>query len=97
MLRHEDLTEPDLLRLLYSKDCYRTFFYQINNFLMVLIETVDQKTKFETPRPRSQKFENPRRKETQENEISRLIEISRFRNWNKISETLNFPGTIRHP
>ena len=48
---------------------------------MVLIETMGQKTKSETPRPRSQKFENPRRKETQDNEISRLIknasEISR--------------------
>ena len=42
---------------------------------MVLIETVCQKTESETPRPRSQKFENPRRKETtQENEISRLID-----------------------
>ena len=40
---------------------------------MVLIETVGQKTqKSETPRPRGQKFEIPRRKETQENEISRL-------------------------
>ena len=42
---------------------------------MVLIETVGQKKqKSETPRPRGQKFENPRRKETQENEISRLIQ-----------------------
>ena len=41
---------------------------------MVLIKTVDQKTKSETPKPCSQKFENPRCKETQENEISKLIE-----------------------
>ena len=41
---------------------------------MVLIETMGQKTKSETPRPRSQKFENPRPKKSQENEISRLIE-----------------------
>ena len=50
---------------------------------MVLIETVGQKKqKSETPRPRCQKFENLRRKETQENGISRLIqnasEISRL-------------------
>ena len=52
---------------------------------MVLIETVGQKKqKSETPRPRGQKFENPRRKETQENEISRLIQNApRFRDWNK--------------
>ena len=59
-------------------------FNQINNFIMVLMETVGQKRKqkSETPRPRGQKLENPRRKETQENEISRLIqnvsEISRL-------------------
>ena len=52
---------------------------------MVLIETVGQKTqKSETRRLRGQKFENPRPKETQENEISRLIqnasEISRLEN-----------------
>ena len=45
-------------------------FNQVNNFIMVLIKTVGQK------------FENPRLKETQENEISRLIqnasEISRL-------------------
>ena len=41
---------------------------------MVLIKTVGQKTKSETPRPRSQKFQNPRPKQTQENEILRLIE-----------------------
>ena len=51
---------------------------------MDLIDTVGQKTKSETPRlrPRGLKFETPRRKETQENEISRLIqnasEISRL-------------------
>ena len=49
-------------------------FNQINNFIMVLIETVGQKNK--NPRPRGQKWENPRRKETQENEISRLIQNS---------------------
>ena len=43
---------------------------------MVLIETVGQKTKSETPTPRSKKFEIPGRKGTQENEISRLIENS---------------------
>ena len=38
---------------------------------MVLIEIVGQKKqKSQTPRPRGQKFEIPRRKETQENEIS---------------------------
>ena len=50
-------------------------FNQINNSIMVLIETVRQENK--NPR-----LENPRRKETQENEISRLIqnasEISRL-------------------
>ena len=36
-----------------------------DNFIMVLIETVGQKNqKSDTPRPRGQKFENPRRKET---------------------------------
>ena len=41
---------------------------------MVLIETIGQKTKIPTPRPRGQNFENPRRKEAHENEISRLIQ-----------------------
>ena len=41
---------------------------------MILIETIGQKTKIPTPRPCGQKFENPRRKETHENEISRLIQ-----------------------
>ena len=40
----------------------------------MIFETVGQKTKSETLRPRSQKFENPRPKKSQENEISRLIE-----------------------
>ena len=76
MLRHEDLTEPDLLRLLYSKDCYRTFILSNKQFSHGFDRNRWPKTKSETPRPRSQKFENPRRKETQENEISRLIENS---------------------
>ena len=64
---------------------------------MVLIETVGQKAKIPTQRPRGQKFENPRRKETQERRISshskrlRVFEIG-----SKISEPLNLPGTIRH-
>ena len=49
-------------------------FNEIRNFVTVLFKTVCQKTKSETPRPRGQKFENPRRKETQEKEISRLIQ-----------------------
>ena len=53
----------------------------------MIFETVGQKTKSETPRPRSQKFENPGRKETQDNEISRLIE-----NASEISRSdQNFP------
>ena len=46
----------------------------MNNFIMVLIETVGQNTKIQGSRPRGQKFENPRHKETQENEIARLIQ-----------------------
>ena len=49
---------------------------QINNFIMVLIESIGQKTKIRDSkwRPRGQKCENTRRKETQENEISRLMQ-----------------------
>ena len=63
---------------------------------MDLIDTVGQKTKSETPRlrPRGLKFETPRRKETQENEISRLIQI---RDWNKIFRDPEFSGTNRLP
>ena len=60
---------------------------------MVFIETFGQKPKSETPRPRSENFKNPRCKETQENEISRLIEsaseILRLE-----QNFLNFRGTI---
>lgn len=66
---------------------------------MVLIELLAKNQKPETLRPCGQKFENPRLKETQESEISRLIqnasEISRSEQ--KIFEILNFQGTIRHP
>ena len=75
MLRHEDL-KTRLVGPTVFERLLPYVFNQINNFLMVLIETVGQKTKSETPRPRSQKFKNPRRKETQENEISKLIENS---------------------
>ena len=75
MLRHEDLKTRLVVPTVFER-LLPYVFNQINNFLMVFIETVGQKTKSETPRPRSQKFENPGRKETQENEISRLIENS---------------------
>ena len=89
-LRHKNPT----CRAYIFKRLLSCVFNQINNFIMVLIETIDQKK--ENPRPRSQKFENPRRKETQENEISRLFQNA-FEIGTKISETLNFPDTIRHP
>ena len=64
----------------------------------MIFETVGQKTKSETLRPRSQKFENPGRKETQDNEISRLKKRLRdFKIGPKFSKTLNFPGTTCHP
>ena len=60
---------------------------------MVLIETVGQKSiirDFETLRP---KIENLRLKETQENEISRLIQTPpRFRDWNKNLRDPEFSG-----
>ena len=66
---------------------------------MVLIETVSQKTKIrdsETSRPKIRETETRRnsRKRDFETHSKRLqdSEIGK-----KISETLNFPGTIRHP
>ena len=55
---------------------------------MVLIENIGQKTKiqdFETSQPKN------RESETQIN-----IRKQDFETGKKISETLNFPGTIRH-
>ena len=65
------------------KNCKRLLLYvfnQINNFLMVLIETIGQKTKSETPRPRSQKFENHKKTRFRDSLKTPL----RFRDWNKI-------------
>ena len=66
---------------------------------MVLIETVGQKTKIrdsETSRPKI------RESETQRNTGKRDFEIQSkrlqdFEIGTKVFETLNFPGTIRHP
>ena len=66
---------------------------------MVLIETIDQKTKIHTPRPRGQKFENPRCKETHRKEDFKT-HSKRLRDFEigaKIPETLNFPGTFATP
>ena len=71
-------------------------FNQMNNFIMIWSKLLAKKQKSETPRPRGQNFENPRRKETQESEISRLIQNA-SESGTKISETLNFPGAIRQP
>ena len=74
-------------------------FNQINNFIMVLIETVGQKTKIrdsETSRPKIRESETQRntRKRDFETHSKRLRD---FEIGTKISETLNFPDTIRHP
>ena len=90
MLRHEDLKARLVAPTVFER-LLPYVFNQINNFLMVLIKTVGQKTKSETPRPRSQKFENPRRKETRENEMSRLIKNSSEIS-NKIFRDSEFSG-----
>ena len=66
---------------------------------MVLIETVGQKTKIrdsETSRPKIRESETQRntRKQDFETHSKRLRD---FEIGTKISETLNFPDTIRHP
>ena len=66
-------------------------FNQINNFIVGFDRNRcnwPTNKKSETPRPRGQKFENPRRKETR---------LRDFEIGTKISETLSFPGTIHHP
>ena len=66
---------------------------------MVLIETVDQKKKIrdsETSRPKIRESETQRntRKRDFETHSKRLRD---FEIGTKISETLNFPDTVRHP
>ena len=56
------------------KDCYRTFQSNKQFYHGFDRNCWPKKQKSKTPRPRDQKFENPRSKETQENEISRLIQ-----------------------
>ena len=67
---------------------------------MVLIETVGQKNK--NPRLRDLAAKQIRESETQRNTRKRDFEThsKRLRDFEigtKISETLNFPDTIRHP
>ena len=75
-------------------------FNQINNSIMVLIETVGQKTKIpdsETSRPKIRESET-RQRNTRKRDFE--THSKRFRDFEigtKISETLNFPDTIRHP
>ena len=69
----------------YSKDCYRTFLIQKTIYLG-----------FDRNR-----WPKIRESETQRNTRKRDFESFKtpptFRDRIKISETLNFPGTIRHP
>ena len=66
---------------------------------MVLIETVGQQTKIrdaENPRPEIRESETQRstRKRDFETHLKRVRD---FEIGSQISETPNFPGTIRHP
>ena len=75
-------------------------FNQINNFIMVLIETVGQKIK--NPRLRDLAAKNSRIRDAKKHKKTRFRDSfktpSRFRRiGTKISETLNFRDTIRHP
>ena len=66
---------------------------------MVLIETVGQKNKIRDSETSRQKI---RESKTQRHSRKRVFETHSkrpldFQTGTKISETLNFPGTIRHP
>ena len=66
---------------------------------MVLIEIVGQKNK--TPRPRDLAAKNSRIRDAKKHKKTRFRDsFKRLRDFEigtKISETLNFPDTIRHP
>ena len=97
MLHHDDL-KTRLVAPSYLKDCHRTFSNQINKFVMLLIETIGQKTKSETLRPRNQKFESEMQSNTRKRDFETHSKYVRdFEIGTKFSKTLNFPGTIYHP
>ena len=75
------------------------FSYQINNFIVVLIETVGQKTKIRDSKTSSPKIQESRmqrntRKQDFETHLKRLRD---FEIGTKNPETLDFLGTLRHP
>ena len=75
-------------------------FKQINNFIMVLMEIVGQKNK--NLRLRDLAAKNSRIRDAKKHKKTRFPEThsKRLRDFEigtKISETLNFPDTIRHP
>ena len=94
MLRYDDYSCAYIFERLLSY-----VFNQINNFIMVLFETVSQKTKIrdsETSRPKIRETETRRNTRKRDFETrSKRLQDSEI--GTKISETLNFPSTIRHP
>ena len=94
MLRYDDYSCACIFERLLSYA-----FNQINNFIMVLFETVSQKTKIrdsESSRPKIRETETRRNTRKRDFETrSKRLQDSEI--GTKISETLNFPGTIRHP
>ena len=70
------------------------FFNQINNFIMVLIETVDQKNK--NPRLRDLAAQNSRIRDAKKHKKTRFRDSfktpSRFRDWNKNFRDPEFSG-----